>query len=242
MLLTSNTFAPTVAKGGGNTNSKPNLNIYGFKPNEVPYYSDLVYQERFKMLNQKLHFPLQYNKYVKAYIDVYTKTRRPHIQEIMGRSDVYFPIFERVLKKYGIPKELKYLAVIESALKANAVSSSGAVGLWQFMPASGMEQGLVINSKVDERKHPYKSTIAAAKYLKRLYLLFGDWSLAIAAYNCGQGTVLRAMQRTGKKDFWSLRPHLPAQTRSYVPAFMASLYAMNYSAEHNLFARVKVRS
>ncbi|NNE55828.1 MAG: LysM peptidoglycan-binding domain-containing protein, partial [Flavobacteriales bacterium] len=155
---------------------------------------------------------------------------------VMGTSQLYFPMFDEVFDKYEIPYEMRYLAIVESALNPEARSRAGAVGLWQFMFTTGKMYGLEINSYVDERRDPWKSTDAAARYLKKLYERFDDWNLALAAYNSGPGNVRKAIRRSGgKKDYWSIRPFLPRETRSYVPAFIAMNYVMNHAADHNIF-------
>ena len=154
---------------------------------------------------------------------------------MLGASNFYMPIFEQALEVYGLPLELKYLPVIESALNPNAVSPVGAGGLWQFMNATGKRYGLKINSMIDERRDAVKSSYAAAHYLSDLYNIFGDWSLVIAAYNCGPGNINKAIQRSGgKRDYWEIYPYLPSETRGYVPAFIAANYIMNYYCEHNI--------
>ena len=153
---------------------------------------------------------------------------------MIGLSKFYFPIFENFLEKYNLPIELKYLAIVESALKPTARSRSGAVGLWQFMYPTGREYNLKVTSYMDERQDPYKSTEAACKYFKDLYEIFGDWNLVLAAYNGGPGYIQRKIYKTGKSDFWELRPYLRNETRNYVPAFIAVNYAMNYYSKHNI--------
>ncbi len=200
---------------------------------ENPYYPDSTYLKRLRMLPNEMDMP--YNNSIRSFIDLYTERRRGTTEKILGLGKYYFPIFEDILNEYNIPLELKYLAVIESALNTSATSRVGAAGLWQFMPSTGKMYGLEVNSLVDERRDPIKSTHAAALYLKDLYRIYNDWSMAIAAYNCGPGTVNRAIRRSGgKRDFWSLYPYLPAETRSYVPIFIAANYVMNYYPQHNL--------
>jgi membrane-bound lytic murein transglycosylase D len=154
---------------------------------------------------------------------------------MLGASNFYIPIFEDALEAYQLPLELKYLPIIESALNPSATSRAGAGGLWQFMPATGKRYGLEITSLIDERRDPIKSSYAAAQMLKNLYEIFGDWTLVIAAYNCGPGNVSKAIKRAnGERDYWKIYPHLPAETRGYVPAFIAANYMMNYYCEHNI--------
>ena len=194
---------------------------------------DSVYIARIRSI--PFAISLTYNDIVKAYIEVYTIRKRDKLQEMLYLKDYYFPIFESVLDANGMPLELKYLSVIESALNPRAVSRCGATGLWQFMYGTGRLYNLTINSFIDERRDPYAATVAAAKYLKALYTAYGDWVLAIAAYNCGPGNVNRAIHRSGgKTNYWDIYPFLPRETRGYVPAFIAAAYAMNFYKEHNL--------
>ncbi len=199
----------------------------------VPDFPDSVYIERLGNIPSVID--LSYNRLVKNYINVYTKKRRDQVRYMLAVSDFYFPMFEQVFDLYDVPYELKYLAIIESALNPRAVSRAGAVGTWQFMYATARSYGLRINSLVDERKDYLASTHAAAKFLKNLYRIYGDWTLALAAYNCGPGNVNKAIRRSGgKRDFWEIYYYLPRETRGYVPAFIAATYAMNYYPEHYL--------
>lgn len=178
---------------------------------------------------------LTYNNIVKKYIEVYTIKKRDKLEEILGLKDYYFPIFEDILDKYDMPLELKYLSVIESALNPRAVSRCGATGLWQFMYGTGRLYKLNINSFVDERRDAVLETEAAARYLKDMYSIYNDWTLVIAAYNCGPGNVNRAIRRSGgKTNYWDIYYYLPRETRGYVPAFIAATYAINYYKDHNL--------
>jgi len=193
------------------------------------------YSWRIEKLNEASPVQLEFNESVKRYIDVYSIRHRDKTSRILGLSEMYFPIFEEYLDKYGLPLELKYIAVIESALNPKARSRSGATGLWQFMYHASRMFDLKISSYVDERMDPVKSTEAACKYLQYLYRIFGDWQLAIAAYNGGPGTVRDAIKASGgKTNFWDIAPFLPEQTRSYLPAFIAVNYVMNYNQEHNI--------
>ena len=195
--------------------------------------SDSLYKKRLASLPYVIEMP--FNSYVRSMIELYTNKRSNQLAYMLGISDYYFPIFEQALDANKLPLELKYLPVIESALNTKAVSSMGAAGLWQFMIATGRSYGLEINSLVDERMDPIKSTNAAIRFLKDLYLVYGDWHLAIAAYNCGPGNVNKAIRRSGgKRDFWAIYPHLPRETRGYVPIFIAANYAMNYAEDHNI--------
>ena len=196
-------------------------------------YSDSVYIERLSKLPTLIDMP--YNSIIKEYITLYAAKRRKLVESLLGFGIYYFPIFEEALEREGLPMELKYLPVIESALRPNAVSKAGASGLWQIMPKTAKGLGLEVNSLVDERRSPIASSDAAAKYLKELYNIYNDWSLAIAAYNCGPGNVNKAIVRSGgKKDFWGIYHHLPRETRGYVPAFIAANYIMTYYEEHNI--------
>jgi membrane-bound lytic murein transglycosylase D len=198
----------------------------------VPEY---LVESRIEKLNLKTPLPLNYNEYVQAYIDVYTLKRPKHLSGILARSAMYFPLFEEYLDKYDLPLELKYLAVIESALDPNAKSSSGAYGLWQFLYQASRMFDLKVDSYIDERADPVKATDAACRYLKYLYANFNDWLLAIAAYNVGIGVVKDAIEKSGgEKNYWQLRPFLPEQVRGYVPAFVAANYAMNYYKSYNI--------
>lgn len=196
--------------------------------------SDEEYMKRLKALPTIIEMP--YNQIVKSYINMYTEKRRSLVESMLGMSLYYMPIFEQALEKEGLPLELKYLPVIESALNPNAVSRVGATGLWQFMLGTAKGLGLEVNSLVDERRDPYRSSEKAARYLKELYNIYGDWSLAIASYNCGPGNVNKALRRCGgsKKDFWDIYYYLPAETRGYVPAFIAANYVMTYFNLHNI--------
>lgn len=179
--------------------------------------------------------PLIYNEEVKRYIDRYVTVGRKSTSYLLARAQYYNHFFEEALRAYGLPMELKHLPVVESGLNPNAVSRVGAAGLWQFMPTTGREYDLVINSFVDERRDPIKSSYAAAKFLSTLYRRFGDWNLALAAYNCGPNRVSAAIEKAGGvSDFWAISRFLPKETRGYVPAFIAANYVMNYSGDYNI--------
>lgn len=181
--------------------------------------------------------PMSYNPDVRAYIKLYVRIMSRRIEAMLSLSEYYFPMFEETLDRYGVPEELKYLTIVESALNPQATSRAGAAGLWQFMYKTGKEYDLEVNSLVDERRDPYKSTVAAARFLKRLYEIYHDWNLALAAYNCGPGTVNKAIARSGgKTSFWEIYPYLPRETRGYVPAYIAAVYSMNYYHEHGITA------
>jgi len=197
-------------------------------------YPDSVYISRLSKINSVIQLP--FNSIIRNHIHVYTIRQRDKFAAVLGLMDYYFPMIENVFDSYGLPAELKYMAVIESALNPNAVNRySGATGLWQFMYSTGRMYGLTINSVVDERRSPLKSTHAAAKYLKDLYKIYNDWILVIAAYNCGPGNVNKAIRRSGnKKDYWEIFYRLPRETRGYIPQYIAAAYGINYYPEHNI--------
>jgi len=201
----------------------------------VVEYPEWLYETRFKELDSKTPIKLEYNDQVKAYIDVYVVKRREHLSRIIGRSQYYFPLFEEYLSKYNLPLELKYLAIVESALDPRAKSPSGAMGLWQFLYQASRMFDLKVDSYIDERCDPLKSTIAACEYLDYLYRNLNDWQLALAAYNGGIGVVKRAIERSGgKRNFWELQPYLPAEVKAYVPAFIAVNYVMKYYRNYDV--------
>ena len=194
---------------------------------------DSVYKARLQALPCVIELP--YNERVRAFILRYVKRSPKQVARMMRMGEYYFPLFEQTLCRYNLPYELKYLPVIESALNPMARSYVGAAGLWQFMPGTGKLFGLEINSLVDERMDPVKSTEAACRFLSSMYAVYQDWNLVIAAYNCGSGNVNKAIKRAGgKRDFWSIYPYLPRETRNYVPIFIAANYAMNYGQEHGI--------
>lgn len=198
-----------------------------------PEFDHETYAQRLSRLPNVIAMP--YNETVRRYIDRYCERLRPSISIMLGACNFYNPIFEEALESYQVPLELRNLPIIESALHPNAVSRAGAVGLWQFMITTAKKYGLEVTSLIDERKDPVKASYAAAHMLKDLYDIFGDWTLAIAAYNCGPGNVSKAIRRSGgKKDFWEIYPYLPAETRGYVPAFIAANYVMSYYCDHNI--------
>ncbi len=202
-------------------------------PNYNPTFTTEEYQERLRRMPVVMEMP--YNGVVQKFIDQYSGRLRRTVSYALGAGNFYIPIFEEALDYYGLPLELKYLPVIESALEPKAKSPAGAVGLWQFMLATGKRYDLRVNSLIDERQDPYKSSWAAARYLRDLYKVFKDWSLVIAAYNCGPTTVNKAIHRAGgTRDYWTIYPYLPSETRGYVPAFIAANYIMNYYCEHNI--------
>lgn len=194
---------------------------------------DSIYKARLQALPCVIELP--YNERVRAFILRYVKRNPKQVARLMRMSEYYFPMFEQALSRYNLPYELKYVPIIESALNPMARSHAGAAGLWQFMPATGKIYGLEINSLVDERMDPIRSTEAACRFLSNMYNIYGDWSLVIAAYNCGSGNVNKAIRRAGgKRDFWAIYPYLPRETRNYVPIFIAATYAMNYGSEHGI--------
>ena len=195
--------------------------------------SDSIYKTRLQALPCVIELP--YNERVRAFLLRYVKRSPKQVARLMRMSEYYFPLFEEALNRYQLPYELRYLPIIESALNPIARSYVGAAGLWQFMPATGKLYGLEINSLVDERMDPIRATDAACRFLSNLYKIYGDWNLVIAAYNCGGGNVNKAIRRAGgKRDFWSIYPFLPRETRNYVPIFIAANYAMNYGHEHGI--------
>ncbi|HEX3006768.1 MAG TPA: transglycosylase SLT domain-containing protein [Bacteroidales bacterium] len=204
----------------------------------IPVFPDLVYEIRFAKLHKASAIDLEFNPLVKKYIELFTIQRRKDMSRILGLSQMYFPIFEEYLNKYNLPLELKYLPLIESGLDPLARSSSGAVGLWQFLYHSANMFDLKMTSFVDERSDVYKSTDAACKYLKYLYHTYNNWHLVLSSFNGGPGVVRNAMERSGgKASYADLSSFFPEETKNYVPAFMAMIYVMNYAAEHNLVAQ-----
>lgn len=200
---------------------------------EIPEYPREVYVDRLKRLPTAMEMP--WNEVVQKFIDRYATRNRRGVSYMLGAANFYMPIFEQALEVYGLPLELKYLPVIESALNPNAVSPVGATGLWQFMLATGKRYGLRITTMIDERRDPVKSSYAAAHYLSDLYKIFGDWNLVIASYNAGPENIKKAIHRAGgERDYWKIYPYLPNETRGYVPAFIAANYIMNYYCEHNI--------
>lgn len=192
---------------------------------------DLI-QDRLTCIEQTM--PLVFNDNVRAFVDYFTLKNREYTKGVIERRDLFFPIFEETLAKYGMPDELKYLSIVESGLRANAISRVGAGGLWQFMPSTGRAYRLKQSWYIDERMNPHQATEAACKYLRELYNMFDDWELALAAYNTGPGNVRRAIRRSGyKKTFWDIYRYLPRETRSYLPQFVAIIYTFNYLEEHN---------
>jgi membrane-bound lytic murein transglycosylase D len=201
------------------------------------YIPDATYEEmsdRISCIENEI--PLVFNERVKSFIDYFTVRDRDYTREILNRKDFYFSLFQPYIDKYDIPEEIKYLAIVESGLRPDAISRANAVGMWQFISSTGRNYGLNGDWYVDERMDPYKATDAAVRHLLDLHRMFDDWELAIAAYNCGPGNVRKAIRRSGyKKRFWDIYRYLPRETRSYLPQFVAIAYALNYAEEHNLY-------
>lgn len=223
----------------GSKASKYELVNFDFARDSVPLYLDSTYQARIKAMDIKSPFEFRYNADVRNYIYLYTVRNPGLIARALTIKELYFPLFEQMLDKYQVPIELKYLAIVESALNAQACSRVGALGLWQFMPATGKMYGLNISSKIDDRMNPYKATEAACRHFVDLYKVYHDWNLVLAAYNAGQGNINKAIKRSGDSvyDYWSVRPFMPRETQGYVPAFIAVNYAMTYYFAHNIQPR-----
>lgn len=211
------------------------INALEYEPSYIPDFSDEVYCQRIQKINETSTFKLACNPTTLSVIRFFAKNRRNFTKIVMGRSALYFEMYEAYLAKYDLPKELKYLSVIESGLRPQVKSRAGALGLWQFMYGTGKMFGLKDNSYVDERMDPEKSTDAACRYLKKLHGTYNDWNLALAAYNAGPGNVNKAIRRSGGKlTYWEIRPFLPRETQGYVPNFIAATYLFTYHAEHNI--------
>ncbi|PQJ21783.1 lytic transglycosylase domain-containing protein [Tenacibaculum sp. SG-28] len=205
-------------------------------PIESTILSTALLKERLATLEENTPFHLAFNPALEKVIHSYLKKRRKYFPALMARAKYYFPMFEQYLDQYDIPLEMKYLAIVESALRPDARSYVGATGLWQFMYGTGIQFDLKVSSYVDERRDPVKATIAACKYLSQLYRIFGDWDLALAAYNSGPGNVTKAIKRSGGyRNYWNIRPFLPRETAGYVPAFYATMYLFAYADEHGLY-------
>jgi membrane-bound lytic murein transglycosylase D len=231
IALKSKLFAKTL-----HTNDKKTIRHL---EQEIPIFDDSIYIHRLSILESAI--PLCFNTSVRSYIDRYTIKNRVLIARMLSWSKYYFPIFEQALDRANLPLELKYMAVIESALNPNAVSRAGATGMWQFMPETGRMYGLKVGQLYDERRDIIKSTEAAISYLQHSYDVYGDWLLVIASYNCGIGNVNKAIKRAGgSRNFWDIKDFLPAETRGYVPAFIAAFYAMQYASEHNIHPSIDV--
>lgn len=212
------------------------MNIYGYDYGEIPLFPDSVYRQRIEYLASQTTLPLVYNLHVKRFIELYAVKRRGLTGRMLGLAHVYFPMFEEMLDKYNMPLELKYLAMIESALNPTAGSRAGAKGLWQFMYKTGKMYGLKSTTLVEERYDPLKATEAACRCMLDLYSRYKDWFLVLAAYNAGPGNVNKAIVRSGGAwNYWAIWPYLPKETQSYVPSFIAVNYVVSYAAEHNLY-------
>ncbi|MBM3452723.1 MAG: LysM peptidoglycan-binding domain-containing protein [Bacteroidetes bacterium] len=223
-------------------NSSELMAELNYQGNEIPTVGDETYCERLERLNDMSPFHLDCNSITLSVLKNWGDKKRSFIKIVLGRAGLYFPMYEAKLAEYGLPLELKYLSVIESGLRPQVKSKAGALGLWQFMYGTGQYYGLKENSYIDERMDPEKETDAACRFLKQLYDIYGDWNLALAAYNAGPGTVNKAIKRSGNKTtYWEVRPYLPTETQGYVPAFIAAAYYMNYYNEHNIKpAEVKI--
>lgn len=206
-----------------------------YEPVEFKELPTEVLKERLSELNSKTPFNIAYNPSLESVIKSYLKNRHEHLERLLALSKFYFPLFEETLDKYDLPLEIKYLAIVESALKPRARSRVGATGLWQFMYGTGKMFGLDVTSYVDDRMDPIKATDAACKYLSQLYKIFGDWDLALASYNSGPGNVTKAIRRSGGyRNYWNIRPYLPRETAGYVPAFLATMYIFEYADQHDI--------
>ena len=230
----------TFFKNSTFTTDVQKLNKYKFPADFIPQYSDSVYRERINTLAVRSPFEFVYNEQVKNFIDLYAVKKRNLTSRMLGLAELYFPLFEEQLDKYDVPLELKYLAIIESALNPIAKSRAGATGLWQFMLGTGKLYDLKVTSLVDDRCDPYKSTVAACQHLRDLYSIYKDWALCLAAYNAGGGSVNRAIRMANidtneNITYWKIQSFLPRETQNYVPAFIAVCYVMNYPAEHNIY-------
>jgi len=206
------------------------------KNDVVSVVDSLTLRNRLAEINATTPFNLEFNPALENIINSYIKNRKKYYPTLMARADYYFPVFEHYFDQYDIPLEMKYLSVVESSLRPKIKSRVGATGLWQFMYGTGKEYKLAVNSYVDERQDPTKATIAACKYLSRLYGIFDDWDLALAAYNSGPGNVLKAIKRSGGyKNYWNIRPFLPRETAGYLPAFYATMYIFKYAEELGIY-------
>lgn len=211
------------------------ITALNYESNDTPQFTDEVYCERLGKMNEMSPFHLDCNTATLSMIKYFAQNRRSFARIVLGRSTLFFDMFEEKLAEYGLPIELKYLSVIESGLRPQVKSKAGALGLWQFMYRTGLYFGLKENSYIDERMDPVLATDAACRYLKQLYGIYGDWNLALAAYNAGPGNVNKAIRRSGNKTtYWEVRPFLPAETQGYVPNFIAAAYLLTYHAEHNI--------
>ncbi|MCJ8291083.1 MAG: transglycosylase SLT domain-containing protein [Crocinitomicaceae bacterium] len=211
------------------------ISALNYEASDMPEFDDSIYCARLNVMNEMSPFQLECNEQTLSTIRFFVKKRRGFARVVLGRSKIYFDMFEEKLAEHGLPIELKYLAVIESGLRPQVKSRAGALGLWQFMYRTGKMYGLKENSYVDERMDPELATDAACRYLKKLYGIYNDWNLALAAYNAGPGNVNKAIRRSGNKlTYWEVRPFLPRETQGYVPNFIAAAYLLTYHAEHNI--------
>lgn len=214
-------------------NSADTIMVPVAEPAAVSFYQNNLFKRRLDSIQKDV--PLDYNEYVQSYIDLYLNTnRRADLGRVVGLTKYYFPIYDQAFREAGIPEEIAYLSIVESQLNPYAVSRVGATGLWQFMSNTAKTYDLTMDSYIDERRDPVQSSRAAAAYLKDAYQEFGDWLLAIASYNCGKSNVVRAIEKAGANDFWSIRQYLPVETRGYVPAYIAITYVMNYYKKYNI--------
>jgi len=227
----------------GDTITKPRIDTSLLSPDELALLVEYIPNEPNEVIADRLscietEIPLEFNSYVRNFIDYFTIRNRKYTRTMITRENVYFPMYEKYLKKHNMPMELKYLSIVESGLNPKAQSPVGAAGLWQFMKPTAGDFGLKYNQYVDERLDPEKSTDAALRFLRRLHNTYDDWELALAAYNCGPGNVNRAIRRAGggKKTFWEIFPYLPKETRGYIPSMTAVIYAMHHAADHNIFS------
>ena len=231
--IDSTLLATIFAKGAYDTIYKDITNLAYQEIEEVNLSTDTL-KARLAELNQRTPFNVEYNPSLESVIKMFLKNRRKHFLKMIARAKFYFPMFEETLDRYDIPLEMKYLAIVESALEPTARSRVGATGLWQFMYATGKIYDLNVSSFVDERKDPIRATEAACQYLKKLYEMYGDWDLALAAYNSGPGNVNKAIRRSGgHTNYWNIRSFLPRETAGYVPAFQATMYIMEYAEAHD---------
>ena len=218
------------------SHTSENLEKINYNTDYIDNTHILTITNRLQKLNNKSSINYNYNSIVDSFIEAYLLKNKKLISRMLALSNYYFPIFEQTLDKYNLPLELKYLSIVESALNPSARSKSGARGVWQFMYPTGKEYGLEVNSYIDERRDPLKSTEAACKYFVKLYDIFGDWNLVLAAYNGGPGYIQRKLISTGKDNFWELRPYLRRETRNYIPSFVAVSYLMTYANEYGIFS------
>ncbi len=227
-------YAAEYARASGQDYNKIIASL-NYGADEVVSFSDDVYCKRLKEMDNISPFNFECNDAVLSTLKFFVNNRRGFARIVLGRSKLYFDMYEAKLSEYGLPLELKYLSVIESGLRPQVKSRAGALGLWQFMYGTGKMFGLKENSYIDERMDPAKSTDAACRYLKQLYNIYNDWNLALAAYNAGPGNVNKAIRRSGNKTtYWEVRPFLPKETQGYVPNFIAAAYLLTYHAEHNI--------